>query len=184
MRITSQRPQMSIHHQPAEVTVESEMPSFSLDWKRVWAESGLMRPADLSIDNRDSAHQKTMDAIGKDVQEGNYLADVTRKGIRVADLARQDSLKPSETTINVTSMPKTMPNVTWDRGYVNISWSRYNLTIEWDSMDYLPEIVVDPPYSIEVFLRNQPSIRISVEEGSVPYQAGAVVDSLIGDGDE
>lgn len=184
MHITTNRPQMSIHHTPAEVSVERIDPSFTLDWQRVWSESGLKRPNELSRSERDKAYQKTMDAIGADVQEGNYLSDLTQPGDRVAELHKRENLKPSDITFNITSMPESPPDVTWDTGSINISWSRYNLTIEWDSMDYMPDIVVDPPYSVEVFLRNQPSIRISVEEGGVPYDAGAVVDRYIGDAGE
>jgi hypothetical protein len=83
-------------------------------------------------------------------------------------------LRKPETNIGL--MPASPPEVTWDKGYMRINWSKHNIIIDY-SGEYMPDMTVDPKYSIEVFLRTQPYFRVMVEE--VLPNAGRYVDRAI-----
>lgn len=175
LHISTPRPQMQIETVASEMTIDRKNPSFEVDWEQVRAESGLVQPVRLARQLGSKAYAKGMESIAKSSRDGDHLGSVERGGDRVVDLARQQVMDNPQTDINVGLMPKSSPNVTWDPGYVNISWSRHKLIVEWDT-EFMPEFVVDPPYSIEIFLRQQPSIKISLAEGDAPYDPGKVVD--------
>jgi hypothetical protein len=75
-------------------------------------------------------------------------------------------------------MPKSRPEVIWDKGHMSINWSKHSILIDWDG-EYMPELTVDPKYSIEVFLRTEPYFRVSVEEMVDPSMPGRFVDQAI-----
>lgn len=178
MKITTPHPSMTISNEAPTMTVERQDPEFKLDWEQVRAESGLKTPARLSRHVRDTGRKQVMDYIAKTAQDGDYLADVTSPGDRVAQLARQHTQQRNTKQINIASMPSSLPKVDWTPGSLDISWSRHKFTIEV-SGNYMPEMLLDPPYSVEVFLRTSPYFKITVEEGPDPFVPGVVVDKNI-----
>ncbi len=175
LHITTPHPQMTIQNVAPEMTVESVGPSFEIDWQEVYGESGLKRPAPLAKSIRDSAYADTMRSVSTISRDGEFLGDVTKPGNRVAQLSKQKN-HATQTEINLSLMPRRKPQVKWDTGHVNISWSRHQLIVEWDT-EFMPEFSVEPPYSVEIFLRNKPHITISIAEDEEPlYGPGQAVD--------
>ena len=176
LSIHTPRPQMAIESVPAQMSIDRENPSFEVDWEAVRAESGLRSPVNLSKYVRDTSRNKAMQSIGQSARDGDFLGDVTQPGNRVAQLAKSKTKNRTQTEINLGLMPKHRPNIQWNPGHVNVSWSRHRLIVEWDT-EFMPVFVVDPPYSVEIFLTQQPYIRVSIAEGEAsPYEPGKAVD--------
>ena len=178
LHISTPRPTFQIENIRPEMTIDREGPSFELDWQTVRNESGLRSPNNLSRTLRDKAYGQTMQYVAQAVQDGNQLGDVEHPGNRVAQIAKQSTRRRTQTEINIGLMPKHSPKVKWNPGHVNVNWSRHQLIVEWDT-EFMPEFVVDPPYSVEIFLRDRPYIKISIAEGEAPYDPGRVVDTSL-----
>lgn len=175
MKITMPKLAMEVERQDPEFDVESQRPEFKLNWKKVYAESGLTRPKDFSKKVKTAGLNKVAKGTYDSVKDGDYLAKVQNPGNRVAQLARQETIKTQQAEINLSSMPRSTPEVEWTPGSVNINWTRGALSIDWVG-DYMPEVVIDPPFSIEIFLREKPYIKIMVEDGTAPVGAGTLID--------
>lgn len=178
LHISTPRPQMTIENVAPEMNVDRKAPTFEVDWDAVYNESGLRRPGNFAKHVTAKAAKTGMESIGEAVREGDLLGDVARGGDRVVEIAKNQTRKATQTEINLGLMPHNRPSVQWDPGYVNVSWSRHQLIVEWDT-EFMPEFKVDPPYSVEIFLRNRPYIKITVAEGEDPYQPGKVVDESL-----
>jgi hypothetical protein len=61
---------------------------------------------------------------------------------------------------------------------MRINWSKHSVVIDWDG-EYMPQFMVDPKHSIEVYLRTEPYFRIMVEEAIDPNRPGRIVDQAI-----
>jgi hypothetical protein len=174
MHISTPQPQMQVNSEMPEMTVETQAPKFKLNWKKVQAESGLKRPIPLTLDIRDKSRQKILENTAKASRDGDFLAKVEQPGDRVVQIARRDSLQQSTKELNLGLMPKSKPEVEWTRGAIRIDWSRPHFDIEW-TREYLPEIVIDPPYSVEIYLRREPYFKITVESGEDPFKVSRYV---------
>ena len=179
IHISQQRPVMHISTETPQMSVERKDPSFKVNRKKINTESGLKPPDEILKDISVNSINTALEFTNTTAKEGEFLSDVTKRGNRIAQIARSKNLKKAlETEVNIASVPKSVPEVIWDPGYMRINWSNHSVTIEWDG-EYMPEMTVDPPYSVEVFLRNKPYFRITVEEGTDPYEAGKRVDKVL-----
>jgi hypothetical protein len=105
-------------------------------------------------------------------------AENAKKRARAAYLSRRRHTQLERRGDKIRSAPAGRPKVKWDPGYINIEWSNHRINIEWEG-EYVPDITVDPPYSIEIYLRDKPYFRITVEEGEVLYETGRRVDEAV-----
>ena len=179
MKITTPRPEMEVTWEPPEMSMDSQRPAFKLNWKKVRSESGLKPPMEFT--NATSGNGIHIAGLGtaQAVRDGDYIGKVEEPGNRIAQLARRKTIKTAQAEINLSSMPKSLPEVEWSPGFVNISWSRGSLSVDWVG-EYMPEVIIDPPFSIDIYLREKPYIKIMVEDGEVPmYGPGVLVDEQL-----
>jgi len=87
-----------------------------------------------------------------------------------------DTLRKKD--VNVGLMPQSSPEVIWDTGHMRINWSKHSVVIDF-SGEYMPEMTIDPKYSVEVFLRTEPYFRVMVEEVIDPGAPGRYVDRAV-----
>lgn len=163
LSITSPRPQMKVNNTPPEMDFTQETPEFTVNWKQVRNESGLKNPNALTLSLRDSAKIQVTEYISGQVASGDYLGRVETPGNRVANEARGKNMETAQKDINLGTMPQSLPQVSWDPGEIDINWTNHQFKIQWEG-EYMPEVKLEPPYSVEIFLRDKPYIRISVEE--------------------
>jgi len=162
LKVDTQRPpQMKVSADMPEMKQERKQPAFSVDWQRVRAESGLAGPGVLSRQSAVEAQQQVLDFTGQSAQDGNYVSRADIGGNRVAELEKQRNFEPMK-EVNLGSIPKNLPDVTWEPGFININWSNTQMRVEWDS-EYMPTFSVEP-YTVEIFLREKPYIKITVVE--------------------
>ena len=173
MRITTPRPEMQITNEPAEITIEQQSPEFKVNWKRE-ATAPVVKPP------RPPARNVAADILPQvgpknPVGDNDELGIARARGIRNSQRARQKSIKMEHVQINLNSVPKSTPEVEWTPGVINVNWTRGSLNVDWIG-EYMPQVVIDPPFSIDVFLREKPYIKIMVEDGTVPGAAGSYID--------
>ena len=180
MHIEQQRMEMKIKTETPQMEIERKNPSFKVNRKKINAESGLKSSQDLSKEYRDRGRAAALKGAKTAVNDGNFLGDVKKPGDRVAKLAHNKTmsaiLKKRETNIGL--MPKSQPEVEWDKGYMRINWSKHSIVIDWDG-EYMPRVTIDPKYSIEIYLRTEPYFRVLVSEGDDPGIPGSLVDKAI-----
>lgn len=178
MKITTQRQQMEISRERPEMSLEYRLPEFKLNWGKVRAESGLKPPSDMARTIADKGSAGARSGTSEAANDGDYLGNVKAGGNRVAQLSRHKTIKTAQAEINLSSMPQSLPEVEWSAGVVNINWTKGALNVDWTG-DYMPEIVIDPPFSIEIFLREKPYIKIMVEDGAAPAGPGSIIDARL-----
>ena len=174
MRITTPRPEMQITSEPAEITIEQQSPEFKVNWKPVQAAPPVVkspRPPARVVAPEIQPQQETLTPVG----DSDKLGSARARGIRNSQRARQKSIKMEHVQINLNSVPKSAPEVEWTPGVINVNWTRGSLNVDWIG-EYMPQVVIDPPFSIDVFLREKPYIKIMVEDGTVPGAAGSYID--------
>ena len=180
MHITLPRMQMSISTESPQMEIDRQAPKFKVNWKKVRSESGLKSPSEITMAYRDSGKKGALKGAKTAVEDGNFLGELRNPGDRVAKLAHNKSMAAmlKKKQANVASMPKSMPEVEWDRGYMRINWSKHSIVIDWDG-EFMPQLTIDPKYSLEIFLRTEPYFRISVEDMIDPNMPGRLVDRAI-----
>ena len=173
MRITTPRPEMQITNEPPEVTIENQAPEFKVNWKRETAPPVVRapRPPVRTV----AADSQVNIESPKPVGDSDKLNSARARGIRNSQRSRQKSIKMDNVQINLNSVPKNKLDVEWTPGVINVNWTRGSLSVDWIG-EYMPQVVVDPPFSIDVYLREKPYIKIMVEDGTVPDVAGSYID--------
>ena len=179
LNISMPRMQMRITTEAPKMEIESQAPSFRINRKKINSESGLKGAVELSRDYRDQGRAGAMRGTRQAVSDGNFLGELRRPGDRVGQLARSKTmnriLKNKE--INIGLMPRSRPEVVWEKGQMSINWSKHSILIDWDG-EYMPQLTIDPKYSVEVFMRTEPYFRVTVEE-MAPSTIGRYVDQAI-----
>jgi len=180
MNITTPRMRMSISTETPQMEIDKKAPTFTINRKRINAESGLKSSQELSRSFRERGKAGAMRAARTARQDGNFLGETRNPGDRVGQLARNKAMAAvmRKKDFNIGLMPRSSPEVEWDRGHMRINWSKHSIVIDWDG-EYMPQMTIDPKYSIEVFLRTEPYFRIMVEEVIDPNMPGVYVDEAI-----
>lgn len=172
--ITNRIRRMSASRTAPKMTVERTNPSFKVDWSRVWSESGRRTPSNLSGYVRQQSASKVQRAIQRTVQTGDQMKDIQNyQGSKTpigADLAWRHMMEDGQVETNISSMPHSKPNVTWDPGSIKIDWSTGEVHIEWDD-DYMPDVSFTP-HSVEIRLTGRSGVDISVDESNVMPLSG------------
>ena len=179
LKIKNRRLQMKSSSETPEPKIESKMPVFKINNKKINSESGLKSTMELTMDARNDGIDGAFKGINRIVEDGNFLGEMRNPGDRVGMLAKKrTSERLNSKEFNVGLMPKSSPEVAWERGEMRVSWSKHKLVIDWDG-DYMPEFTLEPPHSVEVYLSDKPYIRILVEEGDPPVtDPGSNVDDV------
>lgn len=178
MKITLPKVEMQLEREMPEMSVEYQNPEFKLNWRKVRSESGLKPPVELSRAYTVRTSNKAVCGISEAAGDVGYISQVEKGGNRIAELTRHKTIKTAQAEINLSSKPQSLPEVEWTPGAVNINWTRGSLNVDWVG-NYMPEVVIDPPFSIEIFLREKPYIKIMVEDGTAPATSGTIVDKQL-----
>ncbi|MCL2078468.1 MAG: DUF6470 family protein [Oscillospiraceae bacterium] len=177
LNIKMPRGQLTIKTEAPQMKIERKAASFKINRQKQNNESGLKGPLELAKTFRNKGRQKALQGVGQNKDDGNFLANTAIKGDKIPKLAAGKAkarLGPRE--FNIGLMPQSSPEIQWDKGYMRINWSKHSVVIDY-SGEYMPDLTVDPKYSVEVFLRTEPYFRVMVEEAV--ESTGKYVDSAI-----
>ena len=180
MHIERQQMEMKITTEQPHMDIERKNPTFKVNRKKINSESGLKPPDVLSKEIRENGKEMAQRGMKTAVEDGNFLGDVKKPGDRVGMLARQKAMNAilKKKEMNIGLMPKSIPEIEWDRGYMRINWSKHSIVIDWDG-DYMPVVTIDPKHSIEIYLRTEPYFRITVNEAEDPSTPGSLVNKAV-----
>ena len=180
MNITMRRMKMKITSEVPKMQIERHTPTFKVNRRKINSESGLKAPLELARDYRDRGRDGALRGTKTAVEDGNFLGETKIRGDRVGQLARNKTMSSilKKQQLNIGLMPKNRPEVKWDQGSMSINWTRHSLLIDWDG-EYMPQLSIDPKYSVEVFLRTEPHFSVTVEELIDPGSPGRYVDKAV-----
>ena len=180
MHITTPRMEMNISTESPRMEIDRQAPRFKVNRKKINSESGLKPPSEVTMVYRDAGKRGAMKGTKTAVDDGNFLGELRRPGDRVAKLSHHKAMTAAtkKKQSNIGLMPKSIPEVEWDKGYMRINWSKNSIVIDWNG-EYMPQLTVDPKSSIEVFLRTEPYFRITVDNLVDPFMPGNIVDRAI-----
>ncbi|MCL2046253.1 MAG: DUF6470 family protein [Oscillospiraceae bacterium] len=180
MHIEQQRLEMRIETEQPKMEIDRKAPTFKVNRKKINSEMGLKGPTELSRNFRDQGRLGALRGARIAKEDGNFLGDLTNPGDRVGQLARNKTMSAimRKKEGNIGLMPKSIPEIEWEKGYLNISWTKHSIVIDWVG-DYMPTVTLDPKHSIEVYLRTAPYFRILVSEGDSFGLPGSLVDKEI-----
>ena len=181
MNISQQHPKMTISTEAPHMEIERQNPSFRINRKKINSESGLKGAQDLTMDFRDKGRSGALRGARTAVDDGNFLGDhAKRPGDRVGKLAKVKTMNAimRRKQMNIGLMPKSQPEVVWDKGSLRINWSKHSIVIDWDG-EYMPQVTIDPKASIEIYLRTEPYFKVQVDEEVDPNMPGRIVDKAI-----
>ena len=180
MRIDIPRMQMKITTELPQMEIEWKAPSFKVNRKKINNESGLKAPLEISREYRDKGLAAALKSAKTAGEEGDFLGDLRIRGSRMAKLSRSKTMASAtrKKQLELELMPKSSPEVEWDKGYMRINWSKHSIVIDWDG-DYMPQLTIDPKYAVEIFMRTEPYFQVTVENTADPNSPGKYVDRAI-----
>jgi len=180
MHIARPRMNMKITTESPTMEIDRQNPSFRINRKKINNESGLKGPMELAKTYRDQGTSTAMKSTKEKGKEGDFIGDLTKPGNRIAQIAHSKAMASAtrKKQANIGLMPKHSPEVVWDTGSMSINWSKHSIVIDWDG-EYMPQVTIDPKYSIEVFLRTEPYFRILVEDIPSALTPGRYIDREI-----
>jgi len=180
MSINRPRLKMKITTEPSRMEIESQSPSFKVNRKKINSESGLKSPIEMVSSYKNAGRAAALKAMKTSGKEGDFLGNTRIRGDRIAKLSRSKAMKSAtkKKQIDLQLMPKSSPEVEWDKGYMRINWSKHSVVIDWDG-EYMPQVTVDPKYSVEVYMRTEPYFRVMIEGPDDPGMPGKYVDRAI-----
>ena len=172
LRITGNRLRMRVTHNTPEMQLEGDVPRFRVGNRaRLNSEMGLSSPSDFSAQKVEAGRAAALRGTRRGAQDGEFLGEVRDLQNRVPRLARMRTMEAirENVELNVGLMPRSMPQFQWSDSQLRVNWSNANLIIDWEG-GHMPEIQVDPPHSVEVYLSSAPYFRVRVED-ALPQSA-------------
>ena len=179
MNISTPRMQMRIKTETPQMRIDRKAPSFKVNRKKINSESGLKAPLELARTYSNKGRQGALRGAKQAKDDGNFIANPGIPGDKsIPRLAKNKAMAAvQKRDYNIGLMPAGSPEVSWDKGYMRVNWSKHSVVIDWDG-EYMPEMSIDPKYSVEVYLRTKPYLRVMVEEAVSP-NAGRYIDRAI-----
>ena len=180
LNIRKPRGQMSISTETPQMQIDRKAPSFRVNQQKIRNESGLKAPLVLAKEFRDKGRQAALRGARQNKDDGNFIANPKIPGDKsIPMLAKNKAMsRLGKREINVGLMPASSPEISWEKGQMNINWSKHSVVVDYNG-EFMPQVTVDPKYSIEVYLRNRPYIQVMVEDAVQSGAPGRYINSLV-----
>ena len=180
MRIRKPQGQMTLRNNPTRLQIDRKAPTFSVNQQKIRNESGLKAPLELAKDFRNDGRQAALRGARQNKDDGNFIANPNIPGDKSIPLLAKNKAMAEfrNRDINIGLMPASPAEIDWDMGHMNMNWSKHSLIVDYNS-EFMPEVTLDPMFSVEVFLRTQPYIRVSVEPVITSGAPGRYIDQTI-----
>ncbi len=170
----SSNAQVQMNSRPASFRMNTQVPRVKIDQSQAFASAGNAPILQLSSQNAKNSLSMGLEAIGKMVDDGNYIGNLFAGGNRVAQLAFENSLPNYE--FNAVAMPSVGPDITLVRQDPNIEWEPYQLNISTIPQQMSVEYI---PGSLEIYMEQYPEINISYIIDSIGFPLGNNIDRII-----
>jgi len=172
--------QMRIRTETPQMQIDRKAPTRKVNRKKSTGRSVVKAPPKTAGINLDKSRQAALGNIGNAKDDNKSAINPNTPGGKSVQLQTKNIMKRALAKMdnNVGSMAAGSPEVKWDRGHMRINWSKHSVVIDWDG-EYMPQMTVDPKYSVEVFLRTKPYFRVMVEEAVESGAPGRYIDHAV-----
>ena len=180
MSIKQPRMFMRMSQEIPRMELETTMPKFKVNRKKLNADMNLHAPDDFTKKHRDMGKAAVIKGMKTASADADFLGNAKVRGQKVGQLVRNKAMANAtrKAEFNVALMPKEGPEINWEKGSINVNWSKQSLIVDWNG-DFMPELTVEPKHSVELYLRTKPYFRISVQEAVSPTAPGRYINSTI-----
>lgn len=152
---------MSIEYTPSEMTTTHEDPELLIESKGFKHTLKMDDIFTYSGQNEAKAKGEYEKGVKRTAQDGDYVANTKIRGNRLAQIQKRKILERKAMRMNSGKVPEDAMTIKGRPGKLKIDWSRHEVDITWEGNTF-PQIYVDPPYAVEVYLDEKPYIRISL----------------------
>lgn len=159
LNITNKIRRFKMKRTPPKMEITRRTPTFKVNWAEVYAESGLKRPKQFMLDNRQKAYNKVLQAIKRTAQEGDMMMNIQPDAPDMIPVIAEQNMRAALPEVNIGSLPENFAEFTWDKGDFEISWTDGSVEIIWDE-EFQPDINVTP-HSVEIKIRNFQKVKMN-----------------------
>jgi len=177
LQISQPNGQIDIQQSTPVLSIDTQIPTFRGNRKRVNNESGLMDSLTLAKDFRNKGRSAALRAASDYKNDGNFIANPNIPGDRAIPMMAANRMRRffQKQDYNIGLMPSSIPSLDWDRGYVNINFSRHNISINRTGGAVSPQISANINFPVDVSLTRRPYVNVSVEQVTI----GRYVDRTV-----
>lgn len=146
---------LDISREAGGLKISSEPIRVKLDTFEARASAGLKSTPTLIREAAEKGEQLGYEAIGRIVEDGNFMMDIQIKGHTVPNLAAQNNGKMLDTMIGF--IPSTGPDISWEGPDLQMKYQMDKLTFDWRVNR--PEVTFIPG-NIELEIKEYPKVII------------------------
>jgi len=170
--------QIQIQQSEPEISIDTHISTFRGNRQQVNNESGLKDTTTLAKDFRNKGRAAALRAAAEYKNDGNFIANPGIPGDRAIPMLAANKMRRffAKPEYNIGLMPSSIPQLHWDRGYVNVNFSKHSISINRMGSPF-PQVSANINFPVNVFLTRQPYINVSVEH--VTLGAGRYIDHTV-----
>jgi len=181
MQISTPGGQMRIQKQDAQLSVDTQMPTFRAPRQRINNESGLAGPLSFAKQFRDKGNRNAAAATRNYARDGDFIANHRIPGDKSIPMLSANKMKRffQSTDYNIGLMPSSPPSLDWTKGHIDVNFTKHNIAVDWSGSN-TANITAESDYPVEVSLSRQPHFRISSVEPAVTNRTmGRYIDRSV-----
>lgn len=169
MHVEWEKPQMEVTRTQGDVELDME------DFKD---NLGLKDYDQLNSEAVSQAKAEAIAGVRDIVSKAGFIGDVTNPGPKVGQYARQELLTPEQPPGGGHSAVPPDIGMKGQPGKTEFQWTRGEMHIEWEGGG-MPELYVEPPWSVEVELEQRAAVKVALDAESLPEPAGRNVNEHV-----
>lgn len=165
---------LKVEREPARMHVHRTRPKMKVNWTKVRNESGLRSTSAQRKHMQQMYRRMALDGISQMANEYDQISSIQNippGGPEIVATVALDSILHIDIpVVDVANMPRSMPDVEWERGELEIEWESARLEMRWEG-SIRPEISVTP-HTVEIRLINGETIRVGENEARTLERQG------------
>ncbi len=155
LNLNISRPQLDLEVSDPQLKIHSEQPRINIDQDACFADMNLRKPVDFTRYIYQKSKNMVLEAIGKIVQEGDYLAGI-ENGNSPSRLARINNYKTVDYDIGL--VPEHKPTIDFTLSPVQVEYQPGDV----QASNIMGDVKVDLDWgSVQVYMPQKPGIQIN-----------------------
>lgn len=176
LSVETQKRQMNAETKHAQMSVEKENPKVKLDLESFRDNIGLKSYRTLNAESAAQAQADVKQYIEGINADADFIGMLPSRGNAVAQVALSKMLQSKTPEMNSGNVPDGAIKMEGIPGTIKIDWSKHDLKIIWDDFQS-PVITVEPKALVKINMVQEPSVKYSVVELTVPPESGGNIDT-------
>lgn len=176
LKVEQSERRSEIKSQPAQMNVNRQKGSISIDMTALEQNTARMDPAALQQSFASQATAAAWDGVQELSSDGVFVAQQPNYGqSMIGKLARQKLIANEMPSTGRSPVPPVPVEITGDAGEFSIDWEPQVVEINWSELQ-APTFSLEPRPSVEVNLVQEPSVTSTVVEMTIPAEPGHNID--------